>query len=144
MGRDDDFPLFCLSTKKGQAGKISLTNHEHSQFNQLRPRVLSCTAVLTQVGLIYILPWWLRYDKTGSHREMTAGCMVNEDKLYGPQKGGPGWQAIRRSLVQIPGFPRCILKYPWARYRTPNCSWWADGTLHGSLCHQSNGSHSSV
>ena len=24
----------------------------------------------------------------------------------------------------------------WARYWTPNGSWWAVGTLHGSLCHQ--------
>ena len=30
----------------------------------------------------------------------------------------------------------CIFKCAWARYWTPNCSWWAVGTLHGSLRHQ--------
>ena len=29
-----------------------------------------------------------------------------------------------------------MLKCPWARYWTPDCSWWAVGTLHGSLYHQ--------
>lgn len=39
-------------------------------------------------------------------------------------------------LVRIPGSPGCMSKHPWARSWTPNCSGWAVGTLHGSLCHQ--------
>ena len=39
-------------------------------------------------------------------------------------------------LVLILGSPSCVLKWPWERYWTPSCSWWAAGTLHGSLCHQ--------
>ena len=37
------------------------------------------------------------------------------------------------SVVQIPAPPSCMSKCPWARYWTPNCSWWAVGALHGRV-----------
>ena len=43
---------------------------------------------------------------------------------------------IGRWLVPIPSSPSLMPKCPWARYWTPNCSWWAVGTLHDSLCLQ--------
>ena len=41
-----------------------------------------------------------------------------------------------RLLVGLPVPPSCMSKCPWARYWTPNCSWWAVDILHGSLRHQ--------
>ena len=50
--------------------------------------------------------------------------------------GRAGRLVIGRSLVWILAPLSCVSNCPWARYWTPNCSWWAVGTLHRSLRHQ--------
>ena len=49
--------------------------------------------------------------------------------------GRAGRVVIGGFQVQIPAPPTCMYKCPWARHWTPNCFWWAVGTLHGSLFH---------
>ena len=79
-------------------------------------------------------PWSIRREpewKTGrgggSYREWAFGS------IKGCGSVGRVGRVIGRSPVRIPAPPSCI---SWARYWTPNCSWWAVGALHGSLCHQ--------
>ena len=124
LGNMDQKPTYCVrSTHAG-------FNWQHLSIPHKPFSPLTWSITQVRAGDMASTVW------DGLRWRSTQTFIVHTGLLQGPLSGLNVIKLNMSTVTERMKTKGGMLKCLWARYWTPNCSWWAVGTVHGSLCHQ--------